>query len=686
MLIQSIKKMKSLKSQLIVLAALTCVSVSTSAVMNEQSTAFTPMSVQSPASQSNGRIIVKYKINSAESQMSTLNTNSIQKISSISGRQVKYLHKLATGAHLIKTDSDITQLEYQKLLTELNADPNVEYAEPDLLLKPMATPNDAYYSQQWDFFETVGGLNVPTAWDITTGTGVVVAVIDTGYRPHTDLVANILPGYDMISDVDTAQDGNGRDSDAKDPGDYAPAGVCDPNAYDSSWHGTHVAGTIAAVTNNGVGVAGIAYGAKILPLRVLGRCGGYTSDIADAMIWAAGGSVSGVPANPTPAKVLNLSLGGGGSCGTTQQNAINTARSFGATVVVAAGNENQNASNSNPANCAGVVVVAATGRTGARASYSNYGSIVDVAAPGGDGSSGILSTLNSGATTPGSDNYASYQGTSMATPHVAGVVALMYSVKPSITPDEVESILKSTARSFPGTCNQCGSGIVDATAAVKAAAGVIVNPPGNTTLENGVAKTGLSGSTNNEQLFTLQVPAGATGLTFSISGGSGDADLYVKFGSAPTTSSYECRPYLNGNNETCTISNAQAGTYYVMIKAYSAYSGLSLVANYTTGGGSTNGSVNETNLSGTTGSWKHFTLDISAGTSALNVSMSGGTGDADLYVNRGSQPTTTTYACRPYKNGNNETCTISNPQSGTWYISIRGYSAYSGVTLKATAP
>lgn len=686
MFIQSVKPIKRLKSQLIGVMALAFITLPAFALVKEQQLTAQSITTQPAAVQAHGRIIVKYKNNATENKASALSTNSLQRISSMSGRQVVYMRKLATGAHLIKTDSDISAIEYQKMLTDLQADPNVEYAEPDLLMKPMATPNDSYYNEQWHYFDPVGGINLPTAWDLTTGTGVIVAVLDTGYRPHVDLVANILPGYDMISDADIAQDGNGRDSDAKDNGDYAPAGECEPTATDSSWHGTHVAGTVAAVTNNGTGVAGVAYGAKILPLRVLGRCGGYTSDIADAMIWSAGGNVSGVPANPNPAKVLNLSLGGGGSCTATQQNAINTARSLGSTVVVAAGNENQNASNASPANCSGVVVVAAVGRTGARASYSNYGSVVDVAAPGGDGSSGILSTLNSGTTTPGSDNYAFYNGTSMATPHVAGVVALMYSVKPSITPDEVESILKSTARTFPGTCNQCGSGIVDATAAVKAASGVIVNPPGGSKLEKGVAKTGLSGATNSDQVFTLEVPAGATGLSFTISGGSGDADLYVKFGSAPTASSYDCRPYKEGNNETCTISNVQAGTYYVVIKAYSAYSGLSLIANYTAGNGTSNGSINQTNLSGAASSWKHFTLDINAGTTALNVSISGGTGDADLYVNRGSQPTTSTYTCRPYKQGNNETCTISNPQAGTWHVSVRGYSSYSGLTLKATAP
>jgi serine protease len=338
---------------------------------------------------------------------------------------------------------------------------------------PLATPNDPMYSQQWDFFEATGGLRLPAAWDKSTGSGINVAVIDTGYRPHADLSGQILPGYDFIANTTIANDGNGRDSDASDPGDWTPAGSCSAGVpasdESSSWHGTHVAGTIAAKTNNGVGVAGVAYGAKIVPARVLGRCGGYTSDIADAIVWTSGGSVTGVPANANKARVLNLSLGGSGACDATTQNAINSARSRGAVVVVAAGNSNVNASNASPANCAGVIAVAATGRSGGKASYSNYGTVVDVAAPGGDYGAGILSTLNSGTSTPASDSYASYMGTSMATPHVAGVAALMLSANPNLTPDEVEARLKSTARAFPAACPGCGAGIVDAEAAVNAA-------------------------------------------------------------------------------------------------------------------------------------------------------------------------------------------------------------------------
>jgi serine protease len=340
--------------------------------------------------------------------------------------------------------------------------------------------------------------------------------------------------------------------------------------------GTHVAGSIAAETNNGAGVAGAAFGAPVVPVRALGRCGGHMSDIADGIIWAAGGTVSSVPANANPAQVLNLSLGGSGSWSSTTQAAINTARSLGSTVVVVGGNESTDASNSTPANCTGVVTVAATNRAGARAYYSNYGSVVDVAAPGGGG--GILSTLNAGNTNPGSDSFEFYQGTSMAPPHVAGVIALLYATDPAITPDGAESIIKNTARVFPGSCTQCGSGIVDATAAVAAAAD---GSGGGDVLENDSPVNGLAAAAGSRLYFTMDVHASVTERVFAMSGGSGDADLHVSVGAVPTASSCDCRPYLVGNNETCSISCAQEGTYNVMLLGFSAFSGVSLVGTYT---------------------------------------------------------------------------------------------------------
>ena len=203
-------------------------------------------------------------------------------------------------------------------------------------------------------------------------------------------------------------------------------------------------------------------------------------------------------------------------------------------------------------------------------------------------------------------------------------------------------------------------------------------------LANGETRSSLSGSSGAWDYYTIEVPAGASNLVVAINGGSGDADLYVRYGSQPTTSSYTCRPYLNGNNETCTISSLSAGTYHIGIRAYSTYSGVSLSADYDVGGGSGGGTTGEEhyNVSGSQGQWKNFTFEIPSGVSSFSVNMSGGSGDADLYVRRNALPTLSNYDCRPYRWGNDETCDFTNPAAGTWYISIYGYEAYSGITLE----
>jgi|GEM_PF-3128366 len=213
---------------------------------------------------------------------------------------------------------------------------------------------------------------------------------------------------------------------------------------------------------------------------------------------------------------------------------------------------------------------------------------------------------------------------------------------------------------------------------------------GTGVLQNGVTETSLAASTGNDILYTMDVPAGATNISFDMNGGTGDADLYVKFGSAPTDSSYDCRPYLNGNNESCSGSQT-GGTYFVRVKAYSTFSGVNLTGSYSEAGGgcqSGNGvlcnGVTESNISGARRSETNFYLDIPAGVSNLSFNISGGSGDADLYVKFGSAPTTSSYDCRPYRNGNNETCSFSSPNQGRYYVMLRGYTAYSGVDLVAS--
>ena len=379
----------------------------------------------------------------------------------------------------------------EAVAARLASDPSVLSAVPDRWVtiadapvRPAsvpAAPNDPDYApyQAWNY-DGAYGIRMLRAWEVTRGSSsVTVAVVDTGITAHPDLDPAILgTGADLITDPATANDGGGRDMNAADPGDWC-------GTEPSSWHGTHVAGTIAAVADNGIGVTGIAPGVRVLPVRVLGRCGGRISDVADGIRWAAGLSVAGVVVNPHPAQVINISLSADApSCDAYLQDAISAAIAAGSIVVVAAGNYTDklaggigaDASGTSPANCAGVIAVAATGPAGDRASYSNWGPAVTLAAPGGDGTTEVWSTLNSGTTVPVAPTYGGYEGTSMATPHVAAIVALMLSVHPGLSAADARTILTSTASAFPSSsvshpCSAgfCGAGIADARAALAAA-------------------------------------------------------------------------------------------------------------------------------------------------------------------------------------------------------------------------
>ncbi|WP_374566243.1 S8 family peptidase [Ideonella sp.] len=535
------------------------------------------------------RLIVHYR-GSSSGRRSALQatpqatTQALQRLQ-MAGLQAVRVHRNGLGAQVLHLNRSVPVSELDAVARQLMADDaNVLYAEPDRKLHALATATDPLYTSQWHYFEPTGGLNLPSAWDLSTGSGVVVAVIDTGVRPHVDLAANLLSGYDFISSGTASNDGDGRDSDANDPGDGC-------NGGHSSWHGTHVAGTIAAVTNNGEGGAGVAYGAKILPVRVLGCGGGYFSDIADGVLWASGSAVGGVSAPSQPAKVLNLSLGGKSSCPTTMQSAINQARANGAVVIVAAGNSNEDASKHTPANCANVVTVAATGRTGGRASYSNYGAKIDVAAPGGDQSTGaangVLSTLNDGYSSAGNDSYNYYQGTSMAAPHVAGVAALMLARNPSLSPDEIEVLLKSTTRPLPKACAVgCGKGIVNATAAVTAvfagasiASNAAETEPNNTrlapqTLSSFPVKVaGTIGSGTDVDFYKVSVGVGKTLSARLIGNVASDYNIDMLNGTGTVI-----KTSARGVGMTDTVSwtnpNGTAADRYLRVKRVSGTTGV----------------------------------------------------------------------------------------------------------------
>jgi serine protease len=341
-----------------------------------------------------------------------------------------------------------------------------------------------------------GGADLPPAWDMTLGNGTVeVAVLDTGYRPHSDLQA-VLPGYDFVSSVSMANDGNGRDADASDPGDAVVANECGRGAAAarSSWHGTHVMGIIAALMNNGLYGTGMAPNVRIVPVRVLGKCGGYTSDIIDGMRWAAGLAVPGAPKNAYPARIINVSLGMPGTCSRAFQAAINDVNAAGAIVVVSNGNGGFNSVNQ-PANCAGTLAVTAHSVDGDSATYANLGVQTLISAPGGgcgtlarncvdiysSNGLGVYSLGNTGASRPASDGYSIKYGTSMAAPHVSGAIALMLSLNPSLSRDEVVSLLRASARAFPAgsacllraNSGMCGAGILDVYAALTSIAPAI---------------------------------------------------------------------------------------------------------------------------------------------------------------------------------------------------------------------
>lgn len=424
-------------------------------------------------------------------------------LNSISSKSMTVERKLGDGSHLLKLDQAVSIDEARALAAQLQQSGEVQVAEPDLMMHVQSiTPNDPAYASwpgQWNYLAPSGGnrggANVPGAWDITLGSGNIdVAVIDTGYRPHIDM-QQMLPGYDFISKTSVSNDGDGRDTDASDPGDYALAGACGSGsaASDSTWHGTHVMGTVAALMDNGLYGTGIAPNIRILPLRALGRCGGYTSDIVDAIRWAAGIDIAGVPHNNNPARVINLSLGSAGACSNAFQRAINDVNAKGAIVVVATGNGGSNVVNQ-PANCTGVIAVTAHSIDGDSAEYANIGAQTTISAPGGgcgtqsvscvsgysaDGPA-VYSLGNSGSATPVADSSALKYGTSMAVPHVVGTIALMLSVNPSLSRAQITALLRSSARAFPAASacklaantNLCGAGLIDARAAVASVAGV----------------------------------------------------------------------------------------------------------------------------------------------------------------------------------------------------------------------
>lgn len=434
-----------------------------------------------------GELIVGYQLLASADAAETFRAAAVLEAAGVRLNLVRSTPVLASGLYRAP---GLSKDETLALARELAARPEVAYAEPNYIYQALAVPNDPLYGRQWHYER----IDMESAWDITTGSSsVVVAVLDTGIlysssdsdKRHPDFAGRLVPGYDFITDADFAMDGDGRDSDPFDSVEI------------EGYHGSHVAGTIGAASNNGVGVTGVDWQAKILPVRVLGDGGGTLADIRDGLVWAAGYGVPGVPTNTSPADVVNMSLGGASACSAAWQAAIDLV-SEDVIVVVAAGNANVNASNFSPAGCAGVITVGATDRADERSWFSNYGSRIDVMAPGGDLDEdldsdgfpdGVLSAgFNDNSST---FTYTYMQGTSMAAPHVAGVIALMKSIEPNLDRATALAALRASATPLSDaachgygasrtlTSIDCGAGLIDAFKAITYVdAGEIPDPVG----------------------------------------------------------------------------------------------------------------------------------------------------------------------------------------------------------------
>jgi serine protease len=333
--------------------------------------------------------------------------------------------------------------------------------------RPPVSTNDPLFSRQRNLWDTSAGprggysIQAPALWRATKGSpSTIVAVIDTGIVAHPDLAGQLVPGYDFVSSRSRARDGDGRDADPTDRGDWNTSRQCPyPGSTASSWHGTFVAGQVAAAADNRAGVSGVAPNVKVQPIRALARCGGWDSDILDSITWASGGRVPGVPDNPTPAPIVNLSIGGTAQSGSDRArtcrafNAVAKAgRARGSVFIAAAGNESADANRSIPASCSEYISVGAISRKGFSAVYSNIGSTVDLSAPGGDTtvdgrSDAIISLGNSGRRRAGSPAYVRYEGTSMAAPQVAGGAALLHGLG-FTTPGALRSALYASVSPF----------------------------------------------------------------------------------------------------------------------------------------------------------------------------------------------------------------------------------------------
>lgn len=427
----------------------------------ENATLLSPQQVSAEAPpEITDRMIVKHRAPVPEAESVRAVEDAAAEADVPEGKSATEVKTTGDGAAVVELAGEVTTDQAEKLAEELAKDPSVAYAEPDRLVSTARIPggDEARPEGTGSVAATAADPGVPSlwaltnlrafeAWDTATGKGVTVGIVDTGFANHPDLDSQTIGGYDFVSTAALGNDGNGRDADARDPGTYSAAGQCYAGsaATNSIWHGTHVAGTVAAKRDN-YGTVGVAPDARLLNARALGACGfGYVSDMADAVRWLAGDPVAGVPAAPRRADVINMSLSMGGGCPATLQNAINTAWFRNIPVAVAAGNSGRPAIEYAPGNCYNVITVGAIGSDRVRASYSNHGGAVDIYAPGHH----ILSAGNTGLRGPVSPNSRFDYGTSMATPHVAGTLALLKQKNPTLSSDQYKQLVLNSGDAWP---------------------------------------------------------------------------------------------------------------------------------------------------------------------------------------------------------------------------------------------
>lgn len=607
---------------------------------------------------STDRFIVKYRSVTAAGRAASAVQARLDRLGGSFPAKARHVRRTGVGADVVVTGRKLNAAESTAFMRALAADPDVEYVEPDIVMSVNMVPNDPEYGRQWNLSSNLtpgnrlAGIRAEGAWDWANGNGAVIALVDDGITSHSDLNANVLPGYDFTA--------NNRGGNGTNPG--VTYETCT-----AGWHGTHVAGIMAAQTNNGRGIAGVAPAAKIVPVRVLNACGtGFLSDAADGILWAAGGSIAGVPANPRPAKVINASLGGLGACSITMQSAVDYAASQRAVVVVSAGNSGADARGYSPANCRNVITVGASNGPGLKWVASNFGATVDLAAPGEE----VWSTYNNGSIAPGSEGYGFMSGTSMAAPAVSGVVALVQSVAPApLSFAEIRTLLTQTVQPFPnGRPDQpIGAGILDASAAVVAArSGRIPSAADFSCTE---ASTLMQVTCKD-----LSTARGAPIRSWSWNFGEGDPAM-VRTQSLNPYNNYD---YPGTYDITLTVTDTTGAVSRITRPFRVA---LPAMTELTAGVSAA--------ITAKNGDMQNYSLTVPAGIKTLTLTLSPPSSGADsqvanLYLRAGT-PSVLRPDCQSVMaRGAPATCTISNPAAGTYYGVVAASAKLSDVALLAT--